>query len=516
VREASSPHVHANAWALPLGDARMDGMEAKPQLASPRPRSRRADLSFALPRPPRSAVLLGDRDVWVQPLRDWGVELLEPGRGTIPDLVVAPGRLASSAAATRAPMLILEGAFRPRPLQRAGYAVRRFLPMPNGEDPELFAPLDDARIARYALHYLTPATDRWKLARNRLAEWALQAQVLAWVPTTVAIASKRPGVPFALAAARETGLPADVDWLLRTGHGDPALKRNVFYLFSPGEKEPRWILKLARRRNYTGPFDREEVGLIAAAGAGSVVASRAPRHVGRFEAEGLQASLETAAAGTRLIDLLRSTRKRSAKIDAIDRVAAWLVEVAAATAAPPETLDVGKEGLTADVVPPWEQFGAPRDLVSRVPPIQSVFQHNDLWSANVLVDGEHLTVLDWEAVRPHGFPLWDLLYFLSDAIAVLDECHAENLRVDHFVRLFRGELPSSPHLIGWLNRALTATSVPREAVGAIATLCWLDKGLRPWAGPHDAPSSSLRPLKSRLAHAWLSDARLGPEWVLPG
>ena len=142
----------------------------------------------------------------------------------------------------------------------------------------------------------------------------------------------------------------------------------------------------------------------------------------------------------------------------------------------------------------------------------AVFQHSDLWSANILAGPSSLSVIDWEAVNPKGLPLWDLLVLLADALSVADGRRTDDERVAHFVRLFRGELESSAIAFDWIRRARQASGIPPDAVAPIATLCWLERGYRPWSkGPPDAPPGQ-RGIKARLGHAWLSEPGLGPSW----
>ena len=52
---------------------------------------------------------------------------------------------------TGAPMVVLEGTGARRTLLDAGYRVRRFLPIPSPEEPEVLLPLEQPAAARYAL-----------------------------------------------------------------------------------------------------------------------------------------------------------------------------------------------------------------------------------------------------------------------------------------------------------------------------------------------------------------------------
>jgi hypothetical protein len=298
-------------------------------------------------------------------------------------------------------------------------------------------------------------------------------------------------------------------WL---GQGDP-LGRLVFVLFAPGEPQPSWILKLARVPSLVEPFERDERGLRLAAAAGPVVAQHAPAMVGRFETGGLQASVETAALGEPLSHLV--LRDRKAARAAIDEIASWLVVVGSHATG---SLEEERRRLREDVVPLWLDRGAPADLVDRVPELDGVLQHNDPGSWNIVVhrDGGFV-VVDWESAAPRGLPLWDLLYFLVDALPLLEGALTSHQRVTAAVRLLRGESATSPVLFDWLRRAAEAAGVPADAVGPLATLCWLHHGLSHVSRRHAAEqvergaAAVLSPI-DLLAPMWLEDPALGPEW----
>jgi hypothetical protein len=154
------------------------------------------------------------------------------------------------------------------------------------------------------------------------------------------------------------------------------------------------------------------------------------------------------------------------------------------------------------------------DLVARIPPVVGVLQHNDLGSWNILADDHDFTVVDWESSRRVGFPLWDLLYFLGDVVPRLEGPAPPSELLDRAVALFAGRSPRSPHLFRWLRRAVVRLEIPHDAVGAIATMCWLHHGLSGEArraALHGASAAAAGHL-AELGHRWLNDAALGTEW----
>ena len=177
---------------------------------------------------------------------------------------------------------------------------------------------------------------------------------------------------------------------------------------------------------------------------------------------------------------------------------------------------------------------------AREPPLRArrelpaVLQHNDLgtWNTVWAAPGE-FTVLDWESARADGLPLWDLLYFAVDALGLLDGARTAEQRAEHAIRLLRGELPASDTLFDTIRRYVARLAIPAEAVGPLATLCWLHHGLShvrrgetagrrspgPAGGanrPHLARRSAARPRLGPLARLGHPLVQLGDRAPLPG
>lgn len=434
---------------------------------------RRVDARFLLPRAPRCAVVLGGLDEWRAGLTEVGVELIDDPSAA-PDLVVTPVRHVR-AALERSPAAVLVEGGGTRALARAGYRVARLLARPSIGRPALLLPLDQPGVARYAIQHWTVVDRRWKRARQAVARELAVRRVLPGLGQVVGVGTHDPGPPFMVAAAAEYfELPPDVGWVLALGQGD-ALSRSTFSLFRAEAPAPEWVLKFARVAGYREPFDRDERGLRLAAQAPQVVAAHAPRLLARFERDGVHASLETAAVGARLRERLQAPGDRAGKLSLIDTIAAWIVDVGVATAPTLPSLDAERSRLQREVLPRWPDADA--GLLGELGGLPGVLQHNDLGSWNIVLDGMGFTAIDWESARAPGLPLWDLLYFLADALAMVDGAWEGSERPRHTVRLFLGELPSSAVLFGWTRRAVAALGIAPEAVGAVATLCWLHHSL---------------------------------------
>ena len=462
-----------------------------------------ADPRFLLPAPPRSATLLPGAEAWRPLLERAGIDTTAVPPSDV--AITGPGPAAGETEG--APSVIVEGE-----AVLDGYESRRYVVFGSRDRPALLVPHDRGNVMSYALSaWSAPRTRRRVLRRYVIARLPRLALWLAGWPV-VTIAAHDPGPPYVVAAALQLlGLESSVDWLLVCGQSDD-LGRAAFLLFPQGEPRPRWIVKFVRVPSYPEPIDRDERALEAVAAAGGAVAAHAPRLVGRFEAGGLAASIETAALGRRLSAVLASAGPRAAKQRIVDAVADWIVRVGVETrhdGAAPEL-----ERLRNDVITSWP--GAPDHLLRGVSGLPAVLQHNDLGPWNIISDGgSEFTAVDWESANPSGLPLWDLWYFLAHALRLLDGEDAADGTA--FARLFRGEAASSHELFRWTRTAVAALGIPSEAVGRLATLCWLHHGLsreaRSAAVDRVAHGSrTLTPAADTYPHVWLSDPALGSGW----
>jgi Phosphotransferase enzyme family len=332
----------------------------------------------------------------------------------------------------------------------------------------------------------------------------------------VTIGTQELGAPALLAAARDFGIPADASWFLTFGQGD-ALSRNAFQVFPTDQDRPEWVLKFARVPGYSERFENDERGLRLARDAGGAVAAHAPRLLGRLEVDGIHASLETFATGRRLRDVLITPGERAAKVRLIEMIGAWILELGKRTQTSPEMLGPECKRLRNEVVPSWAGLRVGPELVDDLPPLPAVLQHNDLGAWNVVAQHGDFTVLDWENIRPNALPLWDLLYFLGNALVLLDGPYAPEQLPLRMARLFAGETSSSPLLFSWVRRGAEAASVPLDAVTAITTLCWLSHSLS--AAEHNIDIATFTPRDpprqhglEGMAQAWMEHPALGPSW----
>jgi hypothetical protein len=463
---------------------------------------------------PSNARVFGPLEGWRAGLEEAGID--ETAEGKTPDLAVGTPEKASLLVESGAPMVVVEGRGAARTLRKAGYSLQRWVPVGGMERPDMLLPLDQPAAARYALqHWMLPDA-RAKQLRNKGVAALVTRGAWPRPAPAIVVGSRRPAPPVLSTSAREALGITPSELFVSLGGSDD-LARGVAHLFRAGVAAPDWVLKFSRVPGYSVPFDLDERGLALAAQLGGLVAEHAPRLVGRFRMNDLEASVETAARGRRMVNYLKAPGPRAEKLAAIERVAGWIVDVARETSGPPESLDDERRRLRDEVVPTWSDHGVSSSLVDDLPPIPSVMRRGDLGAWNIVADDDDFTAVDWETAHLGGFPLWDLLYFLTDALAHLDGASEDEARDEHARALFRGDGRSSPVLFEWVRRAVRTSSLPAEAVGPIATLLWMSVGLAHVR--RGAAAQAVRagarvqvPPAERIAPLWLTDPQLGPAW----
>jgi hypothetical protein len=476
----------------------------------------RIDPRFVLPRPVATAVVLGELTEWRRGLQRAGVHV-SAGPVSGLDLVVAPERLAADAVAQAAEFVLLEGNAQ-RELARAGFAAQRLLLRPTRERPTLVLPVQHRRAAVYAVDHWSVVDRRWKVARRRAAGLLMSRQLLpSWASPVVTVGVRATAPPFFIEAARQFAVPTDGGWALTLGQGD-VLSRNVFHVFPPDASEPTAVVKFARIADFSEPFDRDERGLAIAEAAGAVASGTAPRLLGRLEVAGVHASVETAAVGRRLYDVLLVPGGRKEKLNTIEAIAAWTIDIQKRTAAAPDALQPERMRFERELLSEWSGDERAARAVALLAGVPAVAQHNDLGSWNIIVAGTRFTVVDWESATRFAVPLWDLLYFLADALIGLDGRRSPSEHAAATIELFTGRHDLSQRLFAWVRRAVAALEIPRESVGPIAALCWLhharssDRRDRALA-VHAGETGTARPALERVSELWQVHAALGWDWA---
>lgn len=469
-----------------------------------------ADARFLLPFPARRTAVLGSLDDWREAINRPGDLLTEASQESA-ELVIAPADQLDQAIALRPRAAIIVGSVARARLRGTWPYVRRVCPVPRWESRAL-VPLGQRHVSRYAVRHWSAPRNGWGVARNNLAGRMLGYGLAVPGLALLTIATREAAHPWLVERAGSLGVPPRPRCFLIPGQ---ALSRTCFAVFGRDRRIPTWIVKFSRTAGSLEPFLAEERGFRMVSEAGPVVAAHAPRYLGRYQAEGHDASVETFAPGTSLLTYLVGPAPRAVKVERLTSVGRWLVEMGEATASPPDAMAQERRRLADEVLGDPVAAGAQSGLLEAVANLSGVFQHNDLGCCNVLTDRRSFTVIDWETARRCGLPLWDLLHFYQDALAHLDASGGRIGPEEHFIRLFRGELPSSALLFSMVRRAAQASHFPAEAVGPVATLCWLDQAARVAAaerrGASIVPDGDQSPYLRRLQW-WLRDPSLGAGW----
>jgi hypothetical protein len=433
-----------------------------------------------------------------------------------PDAAVVTARSAGVASSRAIPTVIVLGRGGRRAARRRWIYRRSFLSVPEVERPQLIFPVDRPHVARFVVDSWVSSESVAKRVRNRLAALSVAARMTPELSGSVCLGQSRLSPPFLVSEASALGVPSDSDWFVTFGHAD-ALSRGVFHLFARGERLPSWALKFSRVPGNESPFDRDARGLAIAAQSGPVLRAHVPLLLGRFTCAGLPASVETAAVGKRLTHLLQARAPRGPKLRVIDEVASWIVDFGVQSSTSAATIRPELERLEQEVLPHWGGRGITTAILDGLEEVPAVLQHNDLGSWNIVAGGGSFTVVDWESASPHGLPLWDLVYFLVDALVHLDGEWSPSRRRLRAAKILRGEVASSAVLFRWIRRAVDVFGLPQGRVGRIVTLGWLHHGTSRFR--RQATADSLRvgggaedTYGEWMSDVWLRERGLGATW----
>lgn len=460
------------------------------------------DVRFVLPDLPAR--------VEVEGVPGWpdGTAVAGPRRGST--LLVIPATAAAPALPATSAVLAVGGSARRRRPPVGGLRRLHLLALPDLRQPRLVVCLEHPVAASYALRVWPAAERPAQRVRNLVAGSAARVPALLR-PLSSGTLDAAPGPPaFVTAAANASGEVVDrrSGWFLTVPGGDD-LTRPVLHLVPPGEYVPSHVVKLSRVPGHRHPFEQDERAAALLRRAGPAVASRAPAVVARFELHGHSASVEQAALGVPLDRVLR--RHGTGALPTVEAICAWILDLGAATARPRA---LGPElGRLGDVL---ASRSLPSDLLAPLAGLPGVLQHNDLGSWNIHVDGGSFAVLDWESARDDGLPLWDLAYFLGDALPLVAGARSFEERAEAAADIFAGRHALSGVLFEWIERAARLMSMPDDAIGPAVLTGWLHH-----ATSHVARQAALFeagapagpvPAAERLADRWLTDTLLGTGW----
>ena len=475
---------------------------------------RAVDARYLLPLVPRTARVVGDLPEWREGLRIVGVDILGSDSREEPDVLVAPAELAASSLDIPARTYLFLGRPAARAARLKGLAATTYLAIPDLATPEYLVPVRQRRTMHYFYDRIriSPVRARW--FRNRLAARLIGLGMPLSDSGQVTVVTATNSSPAALlSAGKATNRDAD-GWLLSLGPPH-AERRVVFSVFRRHCPVPEWVAKVERlpRPEDAASASQSDENMARLIAIGALVSEHVPHPLGEAPFAGGIETIETAAAGYILTDFLRGPFRRARKLSKLDGIASWLVDVARATAQPVEGEPVGGPRSTSPEGSAAPEAGA----LSGLP---SVLEHGDLWSNNIIIGpGRSFTVIDWADSDRHGLPLRDLLYFLSESLAVVDGASTDAERDRHFGALFRGELPTSAILFGWIRTMVASLEIDRELVGRLAAHCWDDLAIRREKALATTPAPVMESMGAdaidpaiRKAELWRQDPGLGDGW----
>jgi hypothetical protein len=365
-----------------------------------------------------------------------------------------------------------------------------------------------SRAATYGLETFAFPSRRVRRLAHRPAAALLRRGLMPPVGPRLTIEHGEDHRPGVVAAAASLGVPSDAEFFVRLW-GHDALARVVFFLFRPDGAEPEWVLKLARVPGFAAQIEGDQLGLAVAA-ASAEAAEHAPAFLGRLDYRGHAATVESALLGRPLEGLI-SERGLTGEIRAmIESIAEWIVRWHLET----RTTSIALAAEQRRLAPRAAGLGLDTRRLSALAEVPAVAVHNDLGAWNVLTTATSFNVVDWEFARPAGFPLWDLWYFFTDAIARAERIPYRD-RGLLVARLFAGEHELSSFVLRLTRGVVDRLAIPPPALGALALLCWVY-----WDECHERRTETVRALgldpapyeASPLLRAWLDDPRLGLGW----
>jgi Phosphotransferase enzyme family len=475
---------------------------------------READLRFVLPEPPRSVTLLDASAETSNAWRACGVDVGTTWDGQRADLVVARASRLGEAVERQPAMLVVYGRVLRRRLAAAGYRSAYLLALPSPGAPRLVVPL----YSRPALAAALTAVGRRPLSRaslRRALSLVLLQFRLAPSGAVVTVAARQSTRPWFLEeVGRHVEVSSSVPWFLWLGSGDP-LQRALLHVVKPNGG---WALKFSRIPANDEPFQREERAAHAAQQLPTTVARRMPRLLARGTNHGLPFLLETRFAGRSLHEALQSNWPITRRLEYVEVVVRWLRDLAVATRTPPDSLASERTRLSDVVGPAWANRANIAAALAAVQNVPGVLAHNDVGTWNIVVDARGgFGVVDWESSRQPGMPLWDLAYFLADALTLVELGQTRD-RTQDILRLFRGESSYSAALFRHLRAATADLAIEPQAVGPLITFGWLHHGLSSGQRQERLRGVGADPvldhggLLSEVAMPWLRDSQLGFSW----
>ena len=290
---------------------------------------------------------------------------------------------------------------------------------------------------------------------------ALPGAAAAVRPGTTALVVERPG-PRRYGVWLQTLVP-DAD--PRRVIVQRSRRDGVVALWSPTGRDPAAYVKL-------GAVSAEAAALERLAGPAGAAGARVPKVIGTAA----QALATTAVTGRSAAAVLAARPERFSEV--VERIARWLERWHARTASPRAWTSADSERYLLEplslvgalVTPSYADWLARR--AAAFEGIETGFApaHGDLTTANVLLDGDTIGLVDWEEATAEAPPFVDLPYALADAAAARDRFRD---RPGAFERLFGSDAPDAGIAASLLARAVVERGLHPAALSLAFHACWL-------------------------------------------
>jgi len=324
----------------------------------------------------------------------------------------------------------------------------------------------DPRALRHALGTVLAPSARRRLA-HAVAPMPGGARALAALAGGAPVLRPVGARPL-LAWTRELAPGADPDSAVLTETWRDRGGSSLVHVFGPSGAAPLAVAKV-RAANGGAAHAQELAALETVAPGARAAGVETPELIASSRVGGRPVLLASAVPG-RPASLVPNSP------GVLDRLAVWLDAWGRASAVPDglaaaeveERLAAGVRAL-APHLPDAEAYEA--SLRRLAAPLPAVAAHNDLTTANVLVAGDRIGIVDWEFATARDLPLRDLVYATVDAhlaagrfpsrAAAFEACYLESGAEADAARRH-------------LARARAALGLTRDAVLACFHACWLE------------------------------------------
>jgi hypothetical protein len=294
--------------------------------------------------------------------------------------------------------------------------VRWYWPWPRPSSrPVFWLPVDSPEALAYFLGQRRRAAPLRRRLLAAVWPWALKLRLL--VPLCAVARKPGGGADVVENAVLHHSRGDAVSWILLTG-GRRSINKVVGLPIGHAAGKPQLVVKFARTAAEEEALQHESHVLQLLADARPELTG-APKALFLARRSGRLALGETALEGEPLI--WRLTRDRFDRL--CTSVTEWLVGLAGSGEPHPRAawqarlLEAPLERFArnyAPVVSP-DEIARARAALSTLDALPLVCEQRDCAPWNVLLDGDRVSLADWESAEPNGLPALDLVYFLTNA-----------------------------------------------------------------------------------------------------